>query len=77
MIDDLHTDVYNVKCVKDVTLCNVCHTHSQNKFQNAVDDIQEWAADNSMSLITSKTKELLIYFGREKVDIPRITINGE
>ena len=30
-----------------------------------------------MSLNTNKTKELLVYFGREDLDIPRITINGD
>ena len=75
MIDDLHTDVDDVKFVDDVTLYEVCNTHSQNKLQNAVDDIQEWATDNNMSLNTNKTKELLVYFGREDLDIPRITIN--
>ena len=82
MIDDLHsvhTDVDDVKFVDDVTLYEVCNTHSQNKLQNAVDDIQEWATDNidNMSLNTNKTKELLVYFGREDLDIPRITINGD
>ena len=71
MIDDLHTDVDDVKFVDDVTLYEVCNTHSQNKLQNAVDDIQKWATDNNMSLSTNKTKELLVYFGREDLDIPR------
>ena len=75
MIDDLHIDVDDVKFVDDVTLYEVCNTHSQNKLQNAVGDIQEWATDNNMSLNTNKTKELLVYFGREDLDIPRITIN--
>ena len=30
-----------------------------------------------MSLNTNKTKERLVYFGREDLDIPRITINGD
>ena len=77
MIDDLHTEVDDEKFVDDVTLYEVCNTHSQNKLQNAVDDIQEWATDNNMSLNTNKTKELLVYFGREDLDIPRITINGD
>ena len=77
MIDDLHTDVDDVKSVDDVTLYEVCNTHRQNKLQNAVDDIQEWATYNNMSLNTNKTKELLVYFGREHLDIPRITINGD
>ena len=42
------------------SLCTKCATHSQNKLQNAVDDIQEWATDNNMSLNTNKTKELLV-----------------
>ena len=84
MIDDLHTVVDDVKFVGDVTLYEVCNTmkikiiynlHSQNKLQNAVDDIHEWATDNNISLNTNKTKELLVYFGREDLDIPRITIN--
>ena len=77
MIDDLHTGVDDVKFVDGVTLYEVCNMHSQNKLQNAVDDIQEWATDNNMSLNTNKTKELLVYFGREDLDIPRITINGD
>ena len=77
MIDDLHTEVDDVKFVDDVTLYEVCNTHSQNKLHNAVDDIQEWATYNNMSLNTNKTKELLVYFGREDLDIPRTTINGD
>ena len=73
MIDDLHTDVDDVKFVDDDILYEVCNTHSQNKLQNDVDDIQEWATDNNMSLNTNKTKELLVYFGREDLDIPRIS----
>ena len=61
MIDDLHTDVDDVKFVDDVTLYEVCNTHSQNKLQNVVNDIQVWAADNNMRLNASKTKELLVY----------------
>ena len=38
------------------TCYEVNNTHSQNKLQNAVDDIQEWATDNNMSLNTNKTK---------------------
>ena len=77
MIDDLHTDVNTTKFVDAVTLYEVCNMHSQNKLQKAVDDIQEWATDNNMSLNTNKTKELLVYFGSEDLDIPRITINGD
>ena len=59
-------------------LCTKCATRiAKNKLQNAVDDIQEWATDNNMSLNTNKTKELLVYFGREDLDIHRITINGD
>ena len=67
----------DVKFVDDVTLHEVCNTHSRDKLQNAVNDIQEWATDNNMSLNSSKTKELLVYFGREELDIPRITNNGD
>ena len=59
MIDDLHTDVDDVKFVDDVTLYEVCNTHSQNKLSNAVNDVQVWATDNNMSLNASKTKELI------------------
>ena len=77
MIDDLHTDVDDVKFVDDVTLYEVCNTHNRDKLQNAVNDIQKWATDNNMSLNASKTKELLVYYGREELDIPLITINGD
>ena len=77
MIDDLHTDVDDLKFVDDVTLYEVCNTHNRDKLQNAVNDIQKWATDNNMSLHASKTKELLVYYGREELDIPPITINGD
>ena len=57
MIDDLHTDVDDVKFVDDVTLYEVCNTHSRDKLQNAVNDIHKWATDNNMSLNASKTKK--------------------
>ena len=56
MIDDLHTDVDDVKFVDDVTLYEVWNTHSQTKLHNRLDDIHEWATDNNMSLNSSKTK---------------------
>ena len=56
MVDDLHTDIDDVKFVDDVTLYEVCNTHSQNKFQNDLDNIRERATDNNMSLSTNKTK---------------------
>ena len=66
------THVDDVKFVDYVTLYEVCNTHSQNMLQNTMDDIQERATDNNLSLNTSKTKELLIYFGRDELDIPRM-----
>ena len=69
MIDDLHTDVDDVKVVNDVTLYEVCNTHRRDKLQNAVNDIQNWATDNNMSLNASKTKELLVYYGREELNV--------
>ena len=77
MIDDLHTNVDDVKFVDDVILYEVCNTHDQNKLKNGADDIQGWATENNMSLNTGKPKELMIYFGRVDLDIPRITTNGE
>ena len=41
IVDDLHTAVDDMQFVDDVTLYEVCNTDSQNKLQNAVDDIQE------------------------------------
>ena len=64
MIDDLNTDVDDVKFVDGVTLYEVCNTHSQNKLQNAMNDIQVGATDNNMSLNAGKTKQLLVYYGR-------------
>ena len=42
-----------------------------------MNDIQKWATYNNMSQNASKTKELLVYYGREELDIPAITINGD
>ena len=52
MIENLHTDVGDVKFVDEVTLYEVCSTHCQNKLENALDG----ATDNDMSLNTSKIK---------------------
>ena len=65
MIDDLHTDVDDVKFVDEVTLYEVCNTHSQNKLKNAADDIEEWATDNNMSN-TTQTKPNNFWFTLEE-----------
>ena len=78
MIDDLHTDVDDMKFVDDVTLYEVCNTLSQNKLQNAARmTFRSGQQVTTWSLNTNKPKEVLVYFGREDLDIPRTTINGD
>lgn len=77
MIDDFTTSVDDVKYVDDSSLFEIVSVSEESKMQNAANEASAWAAKNNMKLNASKTKEIVIYFGRAEINIPRISIDGE
>ena len=48
-----------------------------SRLQQAANEAVAWAHKNNMKLNASKTKELLIHFGKQKPNVPPITVEGE
>ena len=44
--------------------------------QSAANEANDWAKRNNMSLNASKTKEIVVYFGKKDVDIPPVILEG-
>ena len=56
MIDDLHTDVDDVKFVDDVTLYEVCNTHSRDKLQMPWMTFRSWQQTTTWAWTPAKRK---------------------
>ena len=53
-----------IKYADDVTVDAISTNPLDNNMQLEVDKLVEWCVDNRMRLNTSKTKEMIIYFGK-------------
>ena len=76
MVADLQTCVPNVKFVDDTTFVEICAKGEPSELQQTADKIIEWSKRNHLNINTSKTKELVISFGK-KQDIPHLIMEGE
>ena len=76
MIEDLQTRVKTIKYVDDTTLVEVVSKGEQSHMQEALSDVMSWCSKNNLSINADKTKELLIFFGEGKSDIPKLNVNG-
>jgi hypothetical protein len=76
MVADLQTSVPNVKFVDDTTFVEICAKGEPSELQQTADKIIEWSERNHLNINTSKTKELVISFGK-KQDIPHLIVEGE
>ena len=65
LINDLCFDYPYIKYVDDVTVAAVSTDAQINNLQLVANELVEWCADNNMHLNTSKTKEMVIYFGKQ------------
>jgi len=76
-INCLQTQCPATKFVDDTTIWEHCHISGiDSKLQAATEQLTDWCKSNNMTLNTTKTKEMAIYFGRKALAIPRITVNG-
>ncbi len=78
LINDLHFNLPYFKYVDDVTVASVAHDANDNTLQQAVDYLVCWCNDNGMLLNVSKTKEMIVHFGRRESNSvpPMLTAHG-
>ena len=65
IINDLCFEYPYIKYVDDVTVAAVSTDPRINNMQLVADKLVQWCTDNHMHLNTSKTKEMVIYFGKQ------------
>ena len=67
-----------LKYVDDVTAISISDDPLDNSLQQAADDLTVWCFENGMEINNTKTKEMLIYFGRKYPHnaVPDLFING-
>ena len=77
LISDLKFSLPYFKYVDDVTVASVSHNLCDSSLQLAVDYLVTWCKDNGMILNTRKTKEMIVYFGKQenKSAIPLLKID--
>ena len=78
LINDLRLEKSCVKYVDDLSIATVSNSIDDNDMQKIANKIEEWSCSNKMTVNTSKTKEMVIYFGKKymKADIPVTRINS-
>ncbi len=78
MINDLQTSVPTCKYVDDTTLYAICHRDrpTGHDIQEAANEAAQWTEENHMRLNASKTKEMLVYFGKKPINVAPVVING-
>jgi len=78
LINDLHLDLYYLKYVDDTTALSVFDDLLDDSLQHAVNDLCTWSHKNGMKINSSKTKEMLIYFGKKYPPdaVPNLVINN-
>ena len=76
MIDDFETVADDIKYVDDTSQYEIVKPGEESKLQDAADEATRWASENNMKLNATKTKELLVYFGKGDIDVPEIVIEG-
>jgi len=74
----LQFDIGYVKFVDDTTAFSVSNDPHNCLLQKAADHLVSWTNVNGMVINTSKTQEMVVYFGKQLCadDIPLIYING-
>ena len=77
-INDLQFDIGYIKFVYDTTAFSVSNDPNNCLLQKASDYLVSWTNVNGMVINTSKTQEMVVYFGKQLcVDgIPLIYINA-
>ena len=78
IINDLQFDIGYVKFVDDTTTFTVSNYPHNCLLQKAADHPVSWTNVSGMVINTSRTQEMVVYFGKQLCvdDIPLICING-
>ena len=76
MVNDLKSNIDIYKYVDDTTLSESFSRNENSQMQLSVSNLQQWSTTNNMMINPTKTKEMIIYFGKDKLNVPAITIDG-
>lgn len=78
LINDLIFTLSYIKYVDDTSVASVSTDSSDTSLQNALHDLVVWCSRNSMRINTSKTKEIVVHFGKraEKSQLAPLTVNN-
>ena len=75
-INDLRTPCEMIKYVDDSTVYEICTVNSASVLQESATIVVKWSKENDMRINNSKTKEIVISFGKGTVEsIPNIVID--
>ena len=75
-INDLKTDVHDMKYVDDTSLWEACdRCGNESKLQEAADQAARWTSENNMQINVDKTKYMQIYFGHKDLSLEPIEID--
>ena len=74
MINDLQTECTTLKYVDDTTVYNATNDPNNPILQDAIDHAIRLSQNKSMNINPTKTKEMLISFGKDKPQVQPITI---
>ncbi len=76
MVGDMPCTCPMVKYVNDSTEHEVCHCGSPRKIQDVAGNTSKWSHDNTMSANPIKTKDMIVNFSQEHLNIPNLIIDG-
>ena len=76
MITDLCSHLPLVKYVDDTTMYEVCPKGKDCSIQNALNELVAWSNSNDMQINPTKTKEMVICFTKDNIELPLLTIAG-
>ena len=78
-ISDLQTLCPIYKYVDDNTIFEICNQDMVSVMQGSADLVEQWSCNNDMRINTTKTKEMVICFRRDRTfvdSLPYIYMNG-
>ena len=75
MVSDLHTDVPDVKYMDDTTLVEIKKKAEGSSMDIAAAQVQDWSSGNRLGVNATKTKEMVIAFGKQPTLAP-LSLDG-
>ena len=65
MVSDLKPPLENIKYMDDTTLVEIASKNNPSVMQNSADQICAWSRGNKLAINATKTKEIVISFGKQ------------